>query len=139
MPDGYYSVDVLLPPTSDYTPAKAAKHFRAMAWGQFTIRATAKKRDGATTGVRVTFDKWAIELWLNEGEEAAEFCREVATTRKNRPAKQADIAACQRYLAVDSDPDEGFEWTDEFNQVLDELRERFGGYVYDNYQGIWWL
>lgn len=54
------------------------------------------------------------------------------------PASDKVIAGCARRLSVWSEVDPEFDWTDEFNEYTDVLRERFGMFIRDGVNGCWW-
>ena len=58
--------------------------------------------------------------------------------RDDLPAPSAVIASCGRRLAVISDKDPDLDYADQVGEVTDELRERFGAFMYDHVQDEWW-
>jgi hypothetical protein len=139
MADGMYEVLALLPESSDFTLEAAVAHFGKVRLGKGTLRAELATSEGKRkpSGFRVFFGGWAVVAWLESGKgvlsESEEFAEE-----DDLPAPAKVIAACSRRLSVWSDEDENGDYTDEFNEYADELRERFGAFILDPVNGGWW-
>src|SRR5262245_9719571 len=131
MPGGRYSVWALLPETSDFTVEAAITHFGKMRWGKMKVRAEAAPPRGRQKfpGFRVVFD-WAVSAWLESGHSVLADSGDIAE-RDDLPAPAEVIANCGRRLAVISDKDLKFDYADQMAEVTDQLRERFGAFIYD--------
>jgi hypothetical protein len=139
MPGGRYSVWALLPETSDFTVDAAMAHFRKLRWGKVALRAEPAPPRGHRKfpGFRVLFGDWAVSAWLESGESVLASSGDIAE-RDDLPAPADAIAGCARRLAVISDKDPKLDYGDQIGLVTDELRERFGAFIYDHVQDEWW-
>ena len=139
MPDGMYSVLALLPESSDFTPEAAVAHFGKRRWGKGQVRAELAIPEGKRkpAGFRVFYGDWAVVAWLESGKGVRSEGREIAE-EDDLPAPAAEIAACSRRLSVWSDADPDLEYGDQIGHFTDELRERFGAFIYDDVNGGWW-
>ena len=149
MADGMYEVLALIPETSDFTLERAADYFAALTFNKFrsgkfvfknqSVRVELATSEGkvAPSGFRVYYGDWAVVAWLESGAgvlgESQEFAQE-----DDLPASAEVIAGWSRRLSVWSDEDLEFDWTDQFNEYTDQLRERFGVSIHDCVNGCWW-
>jgi hypothetical protein len=143
MADGMYEVLALLPESSDFTLDTAVTHFRKIRRGQGTLQAelATSEEKQSPSGFRVFFGDWAIVAWLESGEEVraeSQNDTEYHARKGDLPGPAEVIAACSRRLTVWSDEDEGGDYTDDFIEFADELRERFGAFIQDPVNGGWW-
>jgi hypothetical protein len=146
--DGMYEVLALIPETSDFSLDEAVVYFAGLTF--IRIRNTSKiikhplrvelakgPHGSEPSGFRVHYGDWAIVAWLETDECVQEESEEMAEG-KDLPAPHEIIASCTRRLSVWSDEDLEFDWTDQFNEYIDQFRKRFGVFIRDNVQGIWW-
>ncbi len=150
MPDGMYHVLVLIPEASDFSLEAAVKHFRKLKFSKYRGRKTLFKNEPVRaelakgprakkpSGFRVFYGDWGIVAWLESGRSVHSDSAELAEDEEDLPAPAEVIASCNRRLSVWSDEDLDFDWTDDFNEYLDTLRDRFGVFVYDPFNGEWW-
>jgi hypothetical protein len=139
MADGMYEVLALLPGRSDFSLDAAVAHFGKVEFGKVKLRAELATTEGKQepSGFRVFYGDWAVVAWLESGKGVLSESREFAE-EEDLPAPVEVIAGCSRWLSVWSDEDEGGNYTDEFNEFTDVLRERFGAFIFDPVNGGWW-
>ena len=149
MPDGKYCVLALLPEAGDFTLERAVAHFAGLTFSKFRsgkfvvenvhLRAelTEPTRARKVSGFRVFYGDWSVVAWLDTGKGVLCDSQNLAED-DDLPGPAEVIAGCSRRLSVWSDEDLEFDWTDEFNDYTDELRERFGVFIYDDVNGCWW-
>jgi hypothetical protein len=139
MPDGMYNVLALLPESSDFTIPAAVAHFDQRRQGRTLLRAEPAVADAASrpTGFRVFFGGWAVVGWLDDGPSVRTDSEDLAT-EAGLPGPAEVIAGCSRCLSIWSDADPTGDHSDDMTALGDQLRERFGAFVYDPVNGGWW-
>ncbi len=149
MPDGMYSVLALIPEASDFTLDRAVAHFAGLTFSKFRsgkwvyrrhpLRAELARSEGKRepSGFRVFYGDWAVVAWLETDQTVRDESKEMAEL-DYLPAPAEIIAGCTRRLSVWSDEDLKFNWTDDFIEYTDQLRERFGVFILDCVKGCWW-
>jgi hypothetical protein len=144
-----YSVLALIPKSSDFTLDRAVAHFAGLTFSKFKsgravylkhplraelARSERRRKPG---GFRVYYGDWAVVAWLETGPTVRGESEEMAELA-DLPAPSDVIAGCSRRLSVWSDEDPTFDWTDDFTEYTEELRERFGMFIRDDVTGCWW-
>jgi len=139
MAAGMYEVLVLLPESSDFTLDAAVLHFNDIRHGKDERRATLATPEGQSepSGFRVYYGDWAVVAWLECGKTVLSESQNLAGS-DDLPAPAEVIASCSRRLSVWSDEDWDGDHSDDFTDFTDELRKRFGGFIFDNVNGGWW-
>jgi hypothetical protein len=149
MSDGMYNVLALIPEASDFTLEQAVAHFAGLTFSKFRsgkcvydrhpLRAELAQSEGKKepSGFRVFYGDWAVVAWLETGRTVRGESEEMSEL-DDLPAPSEVIAGCIRRLSVWSDEDPTFDWTDDFTEYTEELRGRFGMFIYDCVNGCWW-
>jgi hypothetical protein len=88
------------------------------------------------SGFRVYYGDWSIVAWL-EADRTVRIESQEMAEEDDLPAPAEVIAGCSRRLSVWSEEDPQFEWTDEFIEYTNQLRERFGAFISDPVNGGW--
>lgn len=139
MSNGMYEVLALLPTSSDFTLDLAIAHFRATHFGSGMLQSGLASPEGVSqpSGFRVSYGGWEVVAWLETGAEILSDCRALVDAN-DLPATAEMIESCSRRLAVWSDEDSDGDHSDEITHFTDELRMRFGAFIYDPVNGGWW-
>lgn len=149
MPDGMYNVIALIPQASDFTLDRAVAHFAGVTFSKFRsgqflyknhpLRTEFANSEGEVklSGFRVFYGEWAVVAWLETDANVLSDSQDMAQD-DDLPASAEVIAGCDRRLSVWSDEDPDFDWTGKFNEYTEQLRKRFGMFIYDNVNGCWW-
>jgi hypothetical protein len=144
-----YEVLALIPESSDFTLERAVAHFKKLTFSRYRcgkclfkkarVRAelATPKRKRKPSGFRVVYGDWGIDAWLDSGKDVLAESRDLAE-EDDLPAQAEVIAACSQRLSVWSDEDPNLDYSDDITAYTDELRERFGMFIYDPVNGCWW-
>jgi hypothetical protein len=134
-----YNLIALIPSTSDFSLEKAVEHFGSRSFRKLRLRSELAKADGESffTGFRVWYGDWSVVTWLDDVPGVLEDSQHLAG-ENTLPAPAEIIAGCARRLCVWSDEDPDGEHSDAITAFTDELRKRFGMFIYDPVKGGWW-
>ena len=111
---------------------------RPCAPSRLRVRSELAKAEGesAFTGFRVWYGDWSIVSWL---DDAPGVLADSQSLVDEEPLPAAEIiASCTRRVSVCSDEDPDGDHSDKMTDFTDELRKRFGLFVYDSVNGGWW-
>lgn len=139
MSDNMYEVLALVPPSSDFTLSNAVSYFRSLRFRGQSLRSELARAEGDSldTGFRIWYGNWSIVAWLDEAPgvlaDSESLVDEVPL-----PASPDQIAKCAKRLCVWSDEDPDGDHSDEITAFTDNLRGRFGVFIYDPVNGGWW-
>jgi hypothetical protein len=134
-----YEVIALIPATGDFSLEKAVAHFGSLSFRKVRIRSELAKAEDDTsfTGFRLWYGDWSIVAGLDDAQGVLEDSQDLVH-EEPLPAPPEIIASCAKRLCVWSDEDPDGNHSDEITHFTDELRNRFGMFIYDNVNGGWW-
>ncbi len=140
MPNHMYEVLALIPVGSDFSLEKAVSHFGSLLFRNMQLRSQlAKSEDeNSSEGFRVWYGDWAIVAWFDDSPSVWVDSQHLMTVNPS-PAPTELIGSCTKRLSVWSDEDPQLAHSDEMTHYTDELRKRFGMFIYDPVHGGWWM
>jgi hypothetical protein len=139
MPENMHHVVALIPATSPFSLKSAVDHFGSKSFRGMRLRSQLAKAEGdnSFTGFRVWYGDWSVVCWLDAAPGVLADSQHLVE-EEPLPAPAEVIVSCLSRLSVLSDADPDGDRSDEITHFTDDLRKRFGLFIYDPVNGGWW-